>query len=109
ADKGKPGQQYLLVDKCLTMKETLKLFQELTGIPGPKVVSGPKTVQLATASLERLLPLPILMITEAVKSMPDVTCVVTADKTRRELGWTTRPLEEGFKHTLDSFLEPGNS
>jgi len=108
AEKGQIGEQYPLVDQCLTMRETIQLFQDITGVPGPRLVGGQTTQQLATAAsavLEKVVPLPLVMSAEAIKIMPDMNCAVSAEKTRRELHWETKPIEEGFRQTFEYYLE----
>ncbi|RME46287.1 MAG: NAD-dependent epimerase/dehydratase family protein [Caldilineae bacterium] len=108
AEQGRIGEQYPLVDQCLTMRETIQLFQDITGVPGPRLLGGQTSQSLAnvaSAVLEKVVPLPLVMSAEALRTMPDIHCIVSAEKTRRELHWETKPIEEAFRQTFEYYLE----
>ena len=108
ADKGKLGETYILGGPTMSIKEVFQTFAGLTRIPAPKFISGPRTrhvTALTVARLGKFLPLPAFIELEAIKSMNAGTYMAKSDKAHRELGWTPRPLEEGFQTMLDWYRD----
>lgn len=102
-ERGKNGEAYVLAGPALTWKQAQEMWQELTGIPAPKIWLPGWMVALnhrALALVERTgLHLPLSA--DAVASQADYTFWASADKAKRELGWKPRPVEETFREMLE--------
>lgn len=100
ADKGRPGESYILTGPCLTLAEWIGLAAEVSGQHAP-------LVKLPSAWLRPLAPvigavepaLPALFCRDSVAIL-GATYIARADKARTELGWTPRPLREGLRETF---------
>ncbi len=102
ADKGKPGESYILTGPNLTMIEWLTLAAEVLGKSAPQIgvpSAWLRPLAPAIGALEKVIPLPSLFCRDSVIVL-GASYAATADKARRELGWTPRPLREGLSRTL---------
>lgn len=107
ADKGKPGESYILAGPPFTVREVLQMCERITNIPAPKFVGGSKVWRITASTmgrLEKYVPLPALIGTEALMNLSEGTHLACDDKARRELGWNPRPPEEGLQMTLDWYM-----
>jgi dihydroflavonol-4-reductase len=103
AEKGQIGQSYHLTGPALSMREAVRLWAEICDLR-PPLFSIPARfiVPLAPVAdfLNHALSLPPMVSKDTV-SILDATYLAGSDKARRELGWQTRPLEEGFCETFE--------
>ena len=103
-EKGVPGQSYILAGEVATFDDALSRLAELTG--GRKPLFLPKwlvrTAARMNGGLERVVKLPQDQTREAMMAST-ATYYADSGKAQRELGWTPRPLKEGF---ADTFLTP---
>lgn len=102
AEKGAPGQSYHLAGPPLDLRQTAELWAKVLGrnpplayVPARFVTPTEPVVDL----LSQVLPLPPLFNRDTIAIL-DHTYLGRSDKARRELGWSTRPLEEGFRETF---------
>jgi dihydroflavonol-4-reductase len=104
AEKGKPGESYILAGPAMNLKEMAQLWARLSGKQAP-------LAYLPSAFLHPMEPIarmlggwipgwPELLSADAIAVMGK-SYAARADKARRELGWELRPLEEGMRETLD--------
>ncbi len=104
AEKGIPGETYHLTGPAMSLREATMIWARVSGRRAPFLYIPAKLLKplapLAYA-LERIAPLPEIMSGEAA-SMLDVSYLGSAEKAQRELGWTTRSPEEGFRQTFDA-------
>ena len=106
AEKGQPGK-YILAGPCLTYGEMLRRIAEIAHRPPPLFLSSwpiPALVQL-TRLVDRLFPLPPTLHPETLQGMNRVTFWVTSARAQKELGWQSRPLEQGLVETVTWELE----
>ncbi|HLF27187.1 MAG TPA: NAD-dependent epimerase/dehydratase family protein [Anaerolineae bacterium] len=104
-EQGRPGESYVLAGPALTYRQTMQLWEKITGIPAPKVwLPGWLAGGLArlVSVLERAFGLRAAFSSEALLTMADYTFYASAAKAMRELGWQPRPIEETFKETLST-------
>jgi dihydroflavonol-4-reductase len=107
--KGKVGERYILGGENLTLKQSLDLLAEITGLPSPRFKT-PYSVALAFAALdtgramifggEPLAPL------DAVR-MARHFMFYDASKAVRELGFPQTPAREALKDAVDWFTQNG--
>lgn len=107
ADKGKPGESYIITGPALTLAEWIGLAAEVGGRRAP-LFSIPAAWLLPLAPvigvLEKVLPLPALFCRDSV-AIVGATYIARADKAHTELGWTPRPLREGLRETFEAQKE----
>ncbi|MCU0491577.1 MAG: NAD-dependent epimerase/dehydratase family protein, partial [Chloroflexaceae bacterium] len=105
-ERGRIGESYILAGPTHSMIEALLIAEKITGIPAPRL-RPPVPVMTAAArvvsAIERVahLPVPQNMTAESLRAMLS-TYMADDSKARRELGWTTRPLEAGLRETLEA-------
>ena len=103
AEKGRIGESYILAGPAIPLDELVDLCANLSGLRRPRW-HIPAAVLRPTAplmrSLARFAPVPTLFSDEAIRSL-GATYTAGAAKARLELGWETRPVEEGMRETLE--------
>ncbi|MDX1688571.1 MAG: NAD-dependent epimerase/dehydratase family protein [Candidatus Promineifilaceae bacterium] len=107
AEKGEPGESYVLAGPAVPMGEMFAFWSYLTGKPGPAVSIPARFVRpLAPGMglLNAVLDLPPAFSREATEIM-GATYMARADKARAELGWKPRPLQSGMKETFEWIAE----
>lgn len=111
AEKGVPGQSYHLAGPAMSLREATMIWAKVSGRRPPFFyvpAAMLKPLAPVVYALERVAPLPELISGEAV-SMLDASYLGSAEKAQRELGWTTRPPEEGFRQTFDAIAVSSRS
>jgi dihydroflavonol-4-reductase len=101
-DAGRPGESYVLGGDITTLGAVLATAAKVAGRHAPRL-SMPTVFVKAVAPLGPVIgPLMGLPrnIRELVSSSDGVTFWATDAKARAELGYTTRPLEDGLRDTL---------
>ena len=102
-EKGRIGESYFLTGPVHTLAEGLKLAEEITGVPGPRMSAPPgmlKAMSALMALVEKFVPVPSNYSSEYLRVSAGTTYIGDNAKARRELGWTPRPLKEGLAETL---------
>lgn len=101
-EKGQVGEAYIIAGPPYTMIEALLLAEKITGIPAPRLHPSPAVMGLiakVAGAVETLVSVPQTMTAESLRSTI-ATYMGSDAKARRELGFSTRPLEEGLRETL---------
>jgi dihydroflavonol-4-reductase len=102
-EKGKPGEVYHLTGPALSMGEAMKMWSQVSGRRAP-FFSIPARVVSPLAplmgALSNRLPLPEVFSRDSV-AIVGASYLGRPDKAIRELGWTRRPLELGFRQTFE--------
>lgn len=102
-ERGRPGESYILAGPTHTLEQALALAEQITGIGAPRLHPSPALLRgLARVVrwVEPILPLPEFYRSESIRAIAGVTYIGSSKKAQRELGFTTRPLEEGLYETL---------
>lgn len=105
--KGQIGERYILSNQNISYKDFITKATELAGQKPPKfkmpyfllLVAG--YLAEGAGQLFRFNP----AISSGVARMTTITHYVSSDKARRELGYTTTPLEVSFKKTFEWLKE----
>lgn len=111
AEKGKIGERYILgnIEGNLTMEETFKLLEEISGIPSPKV-KIPYTVALIFAHINELIAkitgIPPTAPLAGVK-MAKYKMFFNPTKAIKELGLPQTPVKKAFIDAIKWFVENG--
>lgn len=91
AEKGRPGESYILAGPAVPLGEMVDFWSQLTGKRAPSARPPARlTPGLGTAVLGYELA-----------SMLGGTYIARSDKARNELGWRTRPLQTGMVETFE--------
>lgn len=103
AERGKVGEAYILAGLALTWKQMFEECEKITGIPGPALWLPGWTVPPMQAFLGALEGLGINtpFAAESLGSVNDYTYFASAEKAKRELGWSPRPLQDTLREMLD--------
>jgi nucleoside-diphosphate-sugar epimerase len=102
AEKGKSGTGYILAGPCLTYREMLSRVAKVAGRRAPLFVSSwpiPALIKL-TSLINRYYSLVPPVHPETLSGMNRVTFWVSSERAQQELGWHSRPLEEGLVETI---------
>jgi len=103
AEKGRIGESYLMGYQPFTFGQFADFWPKVSGRPKvwlkiPSALIRPSWPLMAL--IEKVIPLPTLLSSEAVRSV-GTTWIVSCKKAQDELGWKPRPVEEGLKLTFD--------
>ncbi|MBN1283992.1 MAG: NAD-dependent epimerase/dehydratase family protein [Anaerolineae bacterium] len=107
-EKGKPGASYIIAGPVYTFIEALAMAEQITGVPAPRLHPGPGTMRALSKLMrfvERFMPVPEVYASEMLRILAGVTYLGSHAKARRELGYTLRPFEEGWRETLYHEME----
>lgn len=102
-EKGRPGENYIIGGPVYSLIEVLELAHDITGIPLPLLRMPPVMLKLSAALLtpiDWVIRLPVTFSPEGMRVTAGVTYTASDAKARRELGFSTRPIEEGMRETL---------
>jgi nucleoside-diphosphate-sugar epimerase len=104
-ERGTPGESYIIAGPAHTLSEAFEIAERVTGIPAPRLQAPPGLLRGASAVMglvERVLqlPLPETYSAEGLRVIAGTTYLGNSAKARRELGLSTRPLDDGLRETL---------
>jgi dihydroflavonol-4-reductase len=110
AERGRPGERYVLGHRNLTLREILELLAELLGRPAPRI-RLPYAVAwaagaLCTAAADLVTHRPPAIALEAVR-MSRRRMFFDSSKAIRELGLPQTPVREAFEDALRWFAARG--
>jgi len=104
-DRGEPGESYVLGGECVTMGELVDRAAAVAGRKGPRGTM-PTPLIKASAPLGRFVG-PMMgfppNLRELIRSSDGVTYYADDAKARAELGYTSRPLDDGLRETIASY------
>jgi len=103
----KPGSSYIIAGPARRLTEAFDIAKRITGIRKPMTVP-PWVIRLSSIlirPIEKIIPLPELYTSEAMRVLAGVTYLGDSSKARRELGFNPRPLEVGLRETLEYEME----
>jgi dihydroflavonol-4-reductase len=102
AERGEPGERYVLGGHDVRWVELLERVAELSGVRHPLVVLPPEAGRVARAA--ESLGLPQLVPADAIVLMAQ-NWRYSSRKARRELGYRARALDRTLRDTIDWYLE----
>jgi dihydroflavonol-4-reductase len=109
AEKGRPGERYILGHCNMTLKEILDVLARLTGLPSPRVRVPhwlPLGFAYAASAAARLTGRPPRATPEAVR-MSRHKMFFAADRAVRELGLPQSPIEPALARAVSWFSGNG--
>lgn len=107
-EKGRTGESYFICGAPMSVVEVLRLCERICGRRAPRVHAPPGLLKISSALMrvvERVISVPELYSAEALLVNAGTTYLGSDAKARRELGFTTRPLEEGLRETLRDAMQ----
>lgn len=109
AEKGRPGERYILGSENFTLEQILGRLSALSGKPAP-TIKIPYPIAYAagaiTTAFAQVTGKPPLAPLEGVR-MARKKMFVTHDKAARELGFASRPVEDALRRAIDWFRANG--
>ena len=102
ADKGQAGERYILGGVNLSWPELIEHVAEVSGRRHPVLVLPPETARVA--QIREAMKLPSALPAEGFGLMSK-DWRFSSEKAKRELGYTTRPLDDTIRATVDWYLE----
>lgn len=102
-EKAKPGSTYIVCGDSHTFTEAIDIAHNITGIRKPIAVPPwmMRATSWITALVEKIIPLPDLYSSESLRIQAGVTYLGDNSKAKRELGYNPRPLEVGYRQTIE--------
>jgi dihydroflavonol-4-reductase len=102
ADRGAPGERYILGGENIRWPHLIDRVAELSGTHYPILVMPPEVTRLAR--IREALNLPSLISVEGYELMAK-DWRFSSERAERELGYRPRPLDETVSETVDWYLE----
>src|SRR3954447_2975950 len=102
ADKGEPGQRYILGGENMSWPELIDHVADVSGHRHPVLVMPPEIARVA--QIREAMKLPSAMPAEGFGLMSK-DWRFSSEKAKRELGYSTRPIDETIRDTVDWYLE----
>jgi dihydroflavonol-4-reductase len=102
ADKGAPGERYILGGDNMTWPELIEHVAEVSGIRHPVLVLPTETARVA--QIREAMKLPAALPAEGFGLMSK-DWRFSSEKAKRELGYETRPIDETIRATVDWYQE----
>jgi nucleoside-diphosphate-sugar epimerase len=102
-EKGRAGEDYIIAGEPKTFVDVLKMAEEITGIPAPRMQAPPVMFKISAALvglIEGIVKLPAAYTSEGMRTIAGTTYWGDNSKARRELGYNPRPLSEGLPDML---------
>jgi nucleoside-diphosphate-sugar epimerase len=101
AEKGRPGETYIIAGPALTYQAFFKACERATGLPAPFLWLPSGLARLMSQTLRGVTP----GLAELMQNVAGVSYLARADKAKRELGWNPRSVEEGVLETIEWLKE----
>lgn len=109
AEKGKPGECYILAGEYVSIKELMKMVEKMTGVKAPKFkiarwfayITG-----ILSEAYYKIVKQKPLFTSYAVYTI-GTNSNFSIDKAKQELGYQTRPMKETIEDTIMWFKEQG--
>lgn len=102
SEKGKIGESYILAGPAFSLSDMMDLWAKLLNRKPPSVRIPARFLQPLIpfiGLIDQFIPLPDI-ISQDTLTILDATYGARADKAHRELGWHTRPIEQGMLETF---------
>ncbi len=109
AEKGRTGEKYILSGEWMSVDDILHEVAKVTNAPFPRwKVPGnlALTVARMITSYCMLTGAKVLINQDSVSTLMG-NSLISSEKARRELGYTSRPLRQTIRDTLEWFREQG--
>ena len=108
-EKGRTGQNYILSGERITIVDLLSVLEEITGVRAPRSRMPIGLAQIAavfTPLYHRLTRTKPLFTKYSIRTLTSES-FVSQEKSRRELGYSPRPIRESIVDSIRWFQEHG--
>ncbi|HYO25114.1 MAG TPA: NAD-dependent epimerase/dehydratase family protein [Lacipirellulaceae bacterium] len=105
AEKGRPGETYILAGPAHTYREFFEIAGRATGQRGPQLWLPSGVAGRLARLFARVRP----GTAELLQQLAGISYLARADKARAELGWTPRPVEIGIQQTVGALRDAGGA
>ncbi|MDP1570756.1 MAG: NAD-dependent epimerase/dehydratase family protein [Vicinamibacterales bacterium] len=106
-ERGQAGESYILTGPAHTMRDAVRTAARISG-RRPPLLSIPPIVFRALSPVmglvERVTEVPASMTAEGLRVLAGSTYLASPAKAHQALGFETRSLEEGLRHTIEHEL-----
>jgi nucleoside-diphosphate-sugar epimerase len=102
-ERGRTGESYIIAGPVHPLREAFEIAERITGVRSPRIHPPPwmlRALAGLVGGIEQVLPLPEIYRSESIRVIAGVTYIANSEKAKRELGFSSRPLEEGLAETL---------
>src|SRR6266480_7744917 len=102
-EKGTAGQSYIIAGPRHTFVDAMKLAQQITRVPAPRIIVPPVMMKAMAGMMgivEKIVSVPESYTAEYLRVNAGVTYLGTNAKAVRELGYNPRSFEESLPETL---------
>jgi nucleoside-diphosphate-sugar epimerase len=105
-ESGRVGESYLLTGPTHTFQEAFAMAAKIAGRRSPPFHPPPPVMRALAAMTELLERMDVHTpySSEMLRLMAGTTWIGSSAKAERELGFTARPLDEGWRHTIEHEL-----
>ncbi|WP_183474131.1 NAD-dependent epimerase/dehydratase family protein [Mycolicibacterium iranicum] len=107
AERGRPGERYIISESYMSLKDILSIAADETGVRRPRI-AVPMAMLYAGASASRplraLLPRRITPFLDVVRLL-DVTSPADHGKAERELGWSPAPTADAIRRAARFYVK----
>jgi nucleoside-diphosphate-sugar epimerase len=105
-ESGRAGESYLLTGPVHTFQDAFAVAAHIAGKRPPPLHPPPAMMRALAATTELLerMDMHAPYSSEMLRLMAGTTWIGSCAKAERELGFTTRPLDEGWRHTIEHEL-----
>ncbi len=102
-ETGRTGESYLLTGPVHTFQDAMALAARLAHKRQPRIHPPPAIMRLLASIAEKLerFDVPGPYRAETLRLMAGTTWIASSAKAQQELGFETRALEEGLRHTIE--------
>mgnify|MGYP006283701583 CR=1 FL=1 len=102
-EKGRTGESYIISGEKHSIEEAMETAGEIMGIKPPGIRASPWMLKLSSrlmVPVNSIFDLPSFYRPETLRVSAGVTYLGSNEKARKELGYSPRTLEEGFREFL---------
>ena len=102
-ENGRKGESYIIAGEEHSVGEAMEIAERITGIKPPKIKASPWMLRLSSilmVPVSSVFDLPSFYRPETLRVSAGVTYLGSNKKARKELGYSPRTLQEGFRDFL---------
>lgn len=103
-ERGTTGEEYIIAGPRHSMFQAFQIAERITGIPAPQWLLPPwliKSMATLLTPINAVVPLPEDYHPESLRAVAGTTYLGDNAKACRKLGYAPRPLEVGWRETLE--------
>lgn len=109
ANKGRVGEKYILSGEWISIDDIMKEISNMTNAPLPRwqvPVGLASAIAMILSSYSMLTGAKVLLNQDSITTLRS-NSIISSEKARRELGYTSRPIRESIRDTVKWFGRAG--